>query len=217
MGTGFRRQDGDVPFGASVSRTMGVRRLCQHPTISSRCLLVAAAIAPAAGLLGLGIVFDNTPIELRYLSFATPFLALLVAAARLPRVAMTAILTVQAASVAGLALRPETMQPATATAQAATALRGQGIVLLPRGNDGVGIVGAFAASVPPDTPLLIVAPDENPEALRRRLQPFRRIVVASLAQDADSRTALPIIAAALREPGWQVIGSGFNVTAYQRE
>ena len=43
-----------------------------------------AAAAPPLGLLLLGFVFDNAPIELRYLAFATPFIGLLLAAA-LPR------------------------------------------------------------------------------------------------------------------------------------
>ena len=44
-------------------------------------VLLAAAIAPPIGLLLLGAVFDNTPIELRYLSFGLPFIGLLVARA----------------------------------------------------------------------------------------------------------------------------------------
>lgn len=192
-------------------RHFGVPHLC----------LALAALAPPAGLLALGWVFDNTPIELRYLSFATPFVALLVAAARPPRLVLAAILTVQAASIAGLILRPETMQPAMATALAAAELAGaelagEGAVMLPRGNDGVGIVGAFAAASPPDMRLLVVGPGETLADIRRRIAPFRRIVLADLAQDADSRKALPVMTAALHESGWYEIGRGFHVVAYQR-
>ena len=42
-------------------------------------LMLAAAVAPPIGLLLLGAVFNNTPIELRYLSFGLPFVALLLA------------------------------------------------------------------------------------------------------------------------------------------
>ena len=52
--------------------------------------------------------------------------------------------------------RPETMQPARATAIAAASLVGDGVVLLPHGNDGVGIVGAFAVEAPPALRLLVV-------------------------------------------------------------
>ena len=93
-----------------------------------RPLFGVAACAPPLGLLLLGMVFDNTPIELRYLSFATPFLALLVAGAvqdlGAKRLVLGAVFAVQAASIAGLILRPETMQPARATAVAATASGG---------------------------------------------------------------------------------------------
>ena len=48
---------------------------------AARRLLLAAALAPPVGLLALGAVFDNTPIELRYLAFAVPFATLLLAGA----------------------------------------------------------------------------------------------------------------------------------------
>ena len=64
----------------------------------------------------------------------------------------------QAAGLAGLMTRPETMQPARATAAAASRLAPGGLVLLPRGNDGVGIVGAFAIESPPAQRLLVVDP-----------------------------------------------------------
>ncbi len=50
-----------------------------RPFTSERRLLLAAAVAPPIGLLVLGAVFNNTPIELRYLSFGLPFVALLAA------------------------------------------------------------------------------------------------------------------------------------------
>ena len=46
---------------------------------AARWSLAIAAAAPSIGLLLLGLVFHNTPIELRYLAFATPFVALLLA------------------------------------------------------------------------------------------------------------------------------------------
>jgi hypothetical protein len=182
----------------------------------SHFYLALAALAPPVGLLALGCVFDNTPIELRYLSFSTPFIGLLVAAARPSRLVLAAILTVQAASLAGLIMRPETMQPATATALAAAELAGEGAVMLPLGNDGVGIVGAFAAASPPGMRLSIVGPDETLEDIRRRIAPLRRIVLAEMSQDGDSRRALLVMRVALRDPGWREIGRGFHVVAYER-
>ena len=185
-------------------------------TPRSRWLLAAAAIAPPLGLLGLGLVFDNTPIELRYLSFSTPFVALSISGARPRGLVLSAILTVQAASLAGLILRPETMQPARATAQASAALVGTGVVLVPRGNDGVGIVGAFAIEAPADLAVVIVGPGDTLDSLRTRLAPFRRVVLAALIQDDASRTALPIVQTALGHPDWRESAHGFNVVAYDR-
>lgn len=179
-------------------------------------LLTACALAPPLGLLVLGAVFGNTPIELRYLSFGTPFVALLIAAARPGPLILAAILTVQAASLAGLVSRPETMQPFAASARAAAAVVGDGAVLLPRGNDGVGIVGAFALSAPGSLPLLIVRPTDTQADIRTRIAPFHRIVLVLLGVDADSRTALPAMTAGLEAPGWRRLASGFNVVAYER-
>ncbi|HVC61923.1 MAG TPA: glycosyltransferase family 39 protein [Acetobacteraceae bacterium] len=177
--------------------------------------LLAAAAAPPIGLLLLGLVFDNTPIELRYLVFATPFAALLLAGAlaSLPRVprraAIALLLTVQAAALAGLMTRPETMQPARATAAG-------GIVLLPRGNDGVGIVGAFAIESPPSERLLVVHRTEAPEKILARIGDVRHVVLALLAQDESSRDTLPVMRAAIAGPCWRQTAGGFNVLAFDR-
>ena len=175
-------------------------------------LLAAAALAPPLGLAALGFVFDNTPIELRYLSFATPFVALLVAGSR-PRLWVLAIVcAVQIASLAGMILRPETMQPA----RAAAALAGDGVVLIPRGNDGVGIVGAFAMEASPALPLLIVGPTASPEDIRRRVLGYRRATLALLAQDGAAMAAIPAMRAAFAEAGWREIARGVNVATYER-
>jgi hypothetical protein len=172
--------------------------------------------APPLGLIGLGLVFDNTPIELRYLSFATPFVALLVAATRPHRLVLAAVLGVQAASLAGLILRPETMQPARATAMAAAALVADGAVLIPRGNDGVGIVGAFATEAPAGLPMLLIGPNDSPDRIRARIAPFRRIVLVALVQDDASRSVLPAMQAPFGQPDWRETARGFNIIAYQR-
>jgi hypothetical protein len=84
---------------------------------ATRLALALAAAAPPIGVLALGLVFNNTPIELRYLAFAVPFAALLLAGAlaslpRRPRhAALAVLLSVQTAAIAGLMTRPETMQP----------------------------------------------------------------------------------------------------------
>jgi hypothetical protein len=196
----------------------------RHITASAaaRLTLAAAAAAPPIGLLLLGLLFGNTPIELRYLAFATPFAALLLAAAlaSLPRhprrAALAVLLTMQAAGLAGLMTRQETMQPARAAAAAASRLAPDGLVLLPRGNDGVGIVGAFAIESPPAQRLLVVGQDESPGKILARISDSRRVVLALLAQDAASRATLPAMRAAVANPCWRRIGDGFNVATFER-
>ena len=36
-------------------------------------MFAAAALAPIGGLLALGFIFNNSPIEVRYLAFSTAF------------------------------------------------------------------------------------------------------------------------------------------------
>jgi hypothetical protein len=181
---------------------------------SHHALIAMCAIAPPLGLFALGFAFGNAPVELRYLAFATPFAALLLAAA-LPRRLRYATLAVQALALIGLLTRAETMQPARATAQAAASLVRHGAVLLPRGNDGVGIVGAFANEAPRAMRILIVAPDTSPEQIRASAAPFSPVVLALLAQDASSRATLPSMRAAFDDPCWRLVGEGFNVVAYE--
>ncbi len=184
-------------------------------TTEARSLLAMCAVASLLGPLLLGLMFANSPIELRYLAFATPFIALLLAAA-MPRWLRHVTLAVQAIALVGLMTRPETMQPARATAQASAPFLGDSVVLLPRGNDGVGIVGAFANEVPASTRILIVAPDASPQQIRAEVLRFSRVVLAMLAQDASSRAAVPLMRAALANPCWRPVGEGFNVLAFDR-
>ncbi len=190
----------------------------------ARCLLLACAAAPPLGLLALGAAFDNTPIELRYLCFATPFVALLLAGALAPSIAggargglmgpvllstRAAVLTLQVLAIAGLILRPETMQPARAAARSAAALAGSdGVVVLPRGNDGVGVVGPFLAELPDATRVLLVSAEDSPGLLRARL-PAGPVVLALLGQDAASLAALAVIRASFPCAFRRPIGRGF--------
>jgi hypothetical protein len=178
-------------------------------------LLILCAAAPPIGVVLLGVVFNNEPIELRYLCFATPYVGLLLAAA-LPRYVRYAVLAVQAIALLGLMTRPETMQPARATALAAASLAHGGVVLVPHGNDGVGIVGAFGIESPPALRLLVVRSEETPAAIRGRTMHDARVVLALLGQDAASRATLPVMRQAFADPCWQTGGQGFNVLAFDR-
>jgi hypothetical protein len=175
-------------------------------------LLFAATLAPAAGLVLLGAVFNTTPIELRYLSFGLPFLALLLARATEARpVLRAAILGLQLAGIAGLLLGTATMQPMRAAAAEAARLAGDGVVLLPRGNDGVGLVGAFGIEAPATLKLLLVRPNEAVAA------PGNRVVLVLLGRDRDSTAALPALRAAVSAPGWRRVAAGSHADVYARD
>jgi Dolichyl-phosphate-mannose-protein mannosyltransferase len=191
-------------------------------TPGPRLLLAMGAAATPLGLLLLGIVFNSIPIELRYLAFATPFIGLLLAGAlatlprRAGRTLRTFVLAIQTLSLVGMVTRQETMQPARATAVAASASVGDGVVLVPHGNDGVGIVGAFAIEAPPTLPLLVIGKNASPAEIRALAGRFPRVVLALLGQDADSRATLPIMREAFADPCWRAAGEGFNVLAFDR-
>jgi len=208
-----------------------------------RYLVTLAALAPPAGLLLLGLAFNSTPIELRYLAFATPFVGLLLAGAlaSLPRRWCFglggALLAIQAVALLGLMTRQETMQPARATAAAAAILAAGGgtagggaagagtagegadggVVLLPRGNDGVGVVGAFVNEAPDQLRLSIAEQTDTAQQLDARVAGAHRIVLALIGVDAASRaTSVLLRAAFTADPCWRQAGSGFNVLAFDR-
>ena len=164
----------------------------------ARLLLAMAAVATPVGLLLLGFVFNNTPIELRYVAFATPFLALLLAGslASLPPRAghgvLAAVLCVQAVALLGMMTRPETMQPQAQTARSAARLEQPGaLVLVPYGNDGVGVLAAFVREAPPSMQMLVVAPGTDPAVLRARVGQASRVILVMLGLDGDSKATLP--------------------------
>jgi hypothetical protein len=187
-----------------------VRRWAREPALR---VVVAAAIAPPVGLLALGFVFDNTPIELRYLSFGLPFVALLLArpigGEVWPRVAM--LLALQACGILGLLVSERTMQPARAAA--AQAALGNEVVLVPAGNDGVGIVGAFGIEAAAATRVLVVG---IADPITERLVPFDRVAVAALAQDRDSAAVIDALHAVLAPPEWRLDAARAHLEIFQR-
>jgi hypothetical protein len=151
-----------------------IRRATPH-----RAVFALAAAATPAGLLALGVLFNNTPIEIRYLAFSIPYAALLCAAA-LPRALLIVLLATETCAIAGLAFAPATMQPqGRAAAQAATIQNT--LILLPFGNDGVGIPGPFIAVSPDHAEIELLHPNTtlNPTA--------PRLTLITLRIDAASR------------------------------
>lgn len=229
------------------------------PLTAERRLLGVAAAAPLVGLLLLGAVFNNTPIELRYLSFGLPFIGMMAASppyrhAFFPAGAASAsrpvsigvfsflnkigrmglswrpvfskvrhltrwnpgrafILVLQSAGVVGLLLAPRTMQPARLAATEAAHYADDALVLLPAGNDGVGIVGAFAIETAPTLPLLLVHPTDRLVSVPAQ---YRRVILGLLAQDHDSLATLPVLRAAVAGPNWRRIAIGSNLEVYEK-
>jgi hypothetical protein len=211
-------------------------------------------------------VFNNTPIELRYLAFGTPFVALLIAwvsslspmqphgnanagemvqshpeprkapssdreanspgrgllwasiveIARqrsLLRSVLPIVFALQCVSITGLIFSPRTMQPFRQAANDAARLAGDAILLLPRGNDGVGIVGAFGIEAPASLPILLIGPTDS---IAARIAPFRRVAMATLARDRESTATIPALRSLLAPPDWRRVAIGSNLEVFER-
>lgn len=173
-----------------------------------RALLAAGFAAPPLGLLALGAAFGNQPFEMRYVWLGLPFAGLAVAAALRRRTrSLAALLAVGAVSVAGLALSPATMQPAGRTARAAAHLPADTLVVLPFGNDGVGVPGPFVAASPPQMRIL-VARAAGPAVLAAARR-FPRVAVARIEADGASRALVPRLAALFKTaPCWHSVPAG---------
>ncbi len=177
---------GDLPlyaghFGAEVTLALALLLLTclgfvayhRHPHAGLFALL---SLAPPCGLFALGLIFGNTPIEIRYLAFSTPYLALLLAPA-LPRPLLALMLAVQTCAIIGLGWAQATMQPQASAARAAATQNA--LVLLPCGIDGVGIPGPFIAAAPDNMRILLLTSGTK--------IPGEPTVFAALAIDNESR------------------------------
>ncbi len=159
---------------------LGAARSAGRFTAGHTGLFLAATAATPAGLLALGLIFHTTPIEIRYLAFSLPPAALLLSTAA--PTWRTALLVAQAAAIAGLAFAPQTMQPQQRAAAATRAFSGENpLILVPYGNDGVGIPAQFMQGAAPAARVVL---------LRGRLPDLLaepHILLATIAIDASSR------------------------------
>ncbi len=184
--------------------------------IAHRRLLAMVAVAPAVGLVALGLLSGRAPIELRYLVFGLPAIGLLMAAATERRPWLRGlVLGVQTAAIAGLMLRAETMQPQGAAAIAAARLPPDALVLIPRGNDGVGVAGAFIAAAPDRLRLRLVGARDTAASLREAVAAETLVAAALLGLDDDSRGELAVMRAAFADPCWRPLGQADLVPVWQ--
>jgi hypothetical protein len=110
-------------------------------------------------------------------------------------------------------LSPRTMQPARIAAAEAARLAGGAVVLVPAGNDGVGIVGAFGIEAPAALPILLIRPTDP---IADRIALYRRVALAVLPQDRDSTASIAVAHAALVAPNWRLVTNGSNLEVYER-
>lgn len=197
----------------------------------TRWLWLGGFAAPSAGLLLLGLAFGNLPVELRYLAFAAPYAAALLAGAAaawartFPRLAVAGLalaLLVQAAGAAGMMLHPATRQTARDALHALAPSLGPGALLLvPHGNDGVGIVGAVLAEAPPDQHLLVLR-GATAERLPALAAGYDRLVLLAITDRDGAVRAEEARRALAGDPRWVAEGElwrdarrGFAATLYR--
>jgi hypothetical protein len=169
------------------------------------CLAIAAkpplfamtALATPVGLFLLGLVFNNTPIEIRYLAFSIPSLALILAS--LPRPLHATLILLESLGTFGLAFAPATMQPQALAAREAAALSTPAtLTLVSYGNDGVGIPGPFITAAPDALSIQLIK-SAPPLA---QLPPH--IILATItADDASRSTVAATMAALAASPCWR--------------
>jgi hypothetical protein len=123
------------------------------------------------------------------------------------------VLILQFGSIAGLLLSPRTMQSARIAATEAVRLAGDAIVLVPAGNDGVGIVGAFGIEAPPTLPMLLIRPGDP---IADRVASYQRVAVALLAEDRDSTAAIGAARGVFTQPNWRRVAIGTKLEVYER-
>jgi hypothetical protein len=194
----------------------------------TRWLWLGGFVAPSAGLLLLGAAFGNTPVELRYLAFAAPFAGGLVAGAmaalprRIGRPALGLVLAVQLAGAIGMVAHPATRQAyRDALATLAPLLGPRTLLLVPHGNDGVGIVGAVLAEAPPRQRILLLR-DSTASDLPRQAEGTERLVLLAIT-DRDGAVQVARARAVLAGDGawrevatpWRDARRGFTATVYE--
>jgi hypothetical protein len=185
----------------------------------TRWLWAGGALAPSAGLLALGVVFGNTPVELRYVAFSAPFAAALIAGAaaawarRAPRAAKAGlglVLGVQAAGTLGMALHPSTQQPfRDALAALAPRLGADSVLVVPFADDGVGVTGSLLLEAPPDQKMLVLRLADA-AGVPDRAAGFRRVVLIGLGDRDGAKQARSASAALRADPSWRSLGVAWS-------
>jgi hypothetical protein len=173
-----------APYTTQVAIALLIFFLLCLTQATKPALFTLTALATPIGLFFLGLTFHNTPIEIRYLAFSIPPLAVILAT--LPKPLLTTLIAIESLGTIGLALAPSTMQPqGPAARQAAALATPTTLTLIPYGNDGVGIPGPFIEAAPNTLNIELIHPGEPPN-----LSQAPRIILAKIRADDSSRAAV---------------------------
>jgi hypothetical protein len=178
-------------------------------------VLVGTLVMPVT-LFIVGAVDGKETVELRYLIYGLPFLAMFLARGwREQRLVTRRARTALAAAVVGAQLVGAAAMPfAHMTQQAARPAMAEigelwqpgALLLLPQATDTSGMTLDYAYEAPPDWPMLLMTADESPTGVLRAVAGRPRIFLILIA-DADGSAALARTRAILQAAGWHSAGS----------
>jgi hypothetical protein len=109
------------------------------------------------------------------------------------------VLAVQLCGIIGLIFAHATMQPqARAARQIARLEMPKALILLPFGNDGVGVPGPFIAAAPGNFNIELIRPDTRPD-----LSKATSVILPLIRADGASSASISLILAGLQsDPCW---------------
>lgn len=204
---------GGLLVAALAVATLGLRRLLRH--VQGWIVLVGTLAMPVA-LFAVAAAVGKETVELRYLIYGLPFLAMFLARGfRDQRVLAPAACAVLAAAFLGAQLAGAVAMPfAHMTQQAARPAMAQigrlwqpgAILLLPQAVDTSGMTLDYAYEARPGWPMLLVTEDENPASLLAAVAGRPRLFMIVMADDAGDR-ALARAHAILEQAGWRSAGA----------
>ena len=200
-------------LAALAVAALGLTRLVRD--VPGRIVLAGTLAMPAA-LFAVGAAVGKETVELRYLIYGLPFLAMFLAHGWreqrvVPRAAgallAVAFLAAQLAGAVAMPFAHMTQQAARpAIAQIALLWQPGSLLLLPQASDTSGMTLDYGYEAPPDWPMLLVRADQDPAALLRAVAGRPRVFVILLA-DAAGTAALDRAHAILARAGWRSGGS----------
>ena len=189
------------------------RRLLRD--VAGRMVLAGTLVMPTT-LFVVGAADGKETVELRYLIYGLPFLAMFLARGwREQRIVPRRARTALAAAFVGAQLVGAVAMPfAHMTQQAARPAMAQigrlwqpgALLMLPQATDTSGMTLDYAYEAPQGWPMLLMTADETPARVLQAVTGRPRIFLIRIA-DADGTVALARTRAILQAAGWRSAGS----------